>query len=170
MKTVFTKYQREAALYAAHRYRARLGDKAGAALDALLGRLSRLEGGGLIGMSLDERDLLVRALLRHPRECEHPTGCTYDDHIGDLLLAVTDPTGPGEYDSEAIAVVGALYRLVIGNTQMIVECMHVSEHPVEGGQLAHVVPWTTGGRGSEPFPLRSLTVRSWVLAEVLATA
>ncbi|MEU4228281.1 hypothetical protein AB0F17_28640 [Nonomuraea sp. NPDC026600] len=169
MLTTFTKYQREAALWAVHEYRTSPSQRTSDELAVLHDRLDRLEGGGLLGITDEQRDLLVRALLRHPKVCPSPTGCGYDDHIGDLLLRVTDATGPGEYDSEASAVVGALYRLVIGNTQVIVECLYATDDVVEGGQLATVIPWTAGGPDREPYPLRSLTVRSWFLAEVLAT-
>lgn len=167
MLITFTTKRVEAALDAIENYRAHLGEGAPPALAVMAERLTDL-GRDIVGISPQQRDLLMRALLRHPKECKQPTGCSHDDHIGDLLLAITDPTGPGEYDSDAIAVVGTLYRLVIGTKQMVVECLSV-EYDLDGEQLAHVRVWASGGSHSAPFPVQSLTVRAWFLAEVFST-
>lgn len=156
-----------AALDAVTEYRTHLGDDASRGLLVLQRRLGDLSR-GVVTLTEPHRALLVRALLRHPAACPSPDGCDHDGPIGELLLILAGPPiNPRKPDLAAVADVGRLYYLGLGDAHVVGECLSVSGGPDEGGQYAHLRVWTTATRRDiTPVVLQSVTAQSWCLAAV----
>jgi hypothetical protein len=133
---------------------------------ALRDRFAKLRGEAYrINLGARQVALLARTCAEHLRTC---SGCMGDEAAGQILLALTPAaTGPREFDTEARAEVGGLYRLpTIFSGDMIVKvsaayCTDRDPSPYSHGECADLDIIAGGDPGQ--FSLSSMTTRSYTL-------